>query len=122
MEFGKRLKELRLQQGLTLRELANRVKLNFTYLSKIENDKIEYTPSADKIRAIAKALNADEIELLKLADKVPPELEPLADNVSAIAFFRRAKNLTSPEDWKDLLDFLDQKYLARQKSKKGNIK
>jgi transcriptional regulator with XRE-family HTH domain len=122
MKFGKRLKELRLQQGLTLRELARRVKLDFTYLSKIENDKIEYTPSANKIRVIAKALNADEIELLKLANKVPPELEAIADNVSAITFLRRAKNLTSPEDWKDLLDFLDQKYSAKQKGKKGDTK
>lgn len=122
MEFGKKLRELRLQRGLTLRELAKKVNLNFTYLSKIENGKVEYTPSADKIRALAKALNIDEIEFLKLADKVPPELEPIADNVGAIAFLRRAKDITSTEDWKDLLDFLDQKYIAKQKGKKDITK
>lgn len=122
MEFGKRVKELRLQKGLTLRKLAKSVKLNFTYLSKIENGKVEYTPSADKIRAIANALHADEIELLKLANKVPPELEHFVDNVNAIAFLRRAKSITSSEDWKDLLDFLDQKYSARQKYRKGDTK
>lgn len=122
MEFGERLRELRVQRGFTLRKLAKKVKLNFTYLSKIENGKVEYTPSADKIRAIAKALNADELELLKLADKVPPELEHLTKNINALQFFRRTKELTSSEDWKDLLEFLDQKYSAKQKAKRGDNK
>ncbi|MCL0073103.1 helix-turn-helix domain-containing protein, partial [Dehalococcoidia bacterium] len=106
------------KKGLTLRDLSKMVKLNFTYLSKIENEKVEYTPSADKIRAIAKALGADEIELLKLANKVPPELEHLTDNINALQFLRRTKELTSPEDWKDLLEFIDKKYSARKKTKK----
>ena len=35
-EFGARLRELRKQLGLTQRELANIVNVDFTYLSKIE--------------------------------------------------------------------------------------
>ncbi|MBE0427821.1 MAG: helix-turn-helix transcriptional regulator [Nitrospirae bacterium] len=118
MTLGKTLKELRRQRGLTLRDLSKLVDLNFTYLSKIENGKIEYTPSAEKIRAIAEALNADELALLKLANKVPPELKSIADNVKARDFFRRAKDVALPEDWEDLLDYLDEKHRARQKTKK----
>lgn len=102
---------------MTLRELADKVNVNFSYLSKIENNKLEYTPSIGTIRAIARALDVEEIELLKLADKVPAEIVPLAGNVNAMAFLRRAKDITSPDDWKDLLDYLDQKHAERSKKK-----
>lgn len=39
MTFSKRVRELRKTRNLTQRELADRVGINFTYLSKIENDK-----------------------------------------------------------------------------------
>jgi transcriptional regulator with XRE-family HTH domain len=119
MNFGERLKELRLKRNMTLRDLADKVNVNFTYLSKIENNKLEYTPSIDTIRAMARALDVEEIELLKIADKVPAELTTLAGNANAMTFLRRAKNITSPDDWKDLLDFLDQKHDERSKKKRG---
>lgn len=117
MKFEERLRELRLQKGLTLRDLAEKVGLNFTYLSKIENGKLEYTPSADKIREIARALGVDEIELLKLANKVPTEMKSIAQNTAALAFFRRAKDIASTDDWRDLLEFLDNKHKERIKPK-----
>jgi len=36
MTFGERIRELRKAKNLTLRDVANRVKVNFTYISKIE--------------------------------------------------------------------------------------
>lgn len=36
-EFGARLRELRKQASLSQRELADKVGVNFTYLSKIES-------------------------------------------------------------------------------------
>lgn len=118
MKFGEKLREIRLERGMTLRDLADKVNVNFSYLSKIENNKLEYTPSMDTIRAIAKALEVDEIELLKLADKMPAELVPLTGNVNAMAFLRRAKDITSPDDWKDLLDYLDKKHEERSKKQR----
>lgn len=38
-EIGKRLKEFRLQQGLTLQELAEKTHFSMSYLSKVENSK-----------------------------------------------------------------------------------
>ena len=35
--FGVKLRELRTKAGMTQRELAGRVTIDFTYLSKIEN-------------------------------------------------------------------------------------
>lgn len=119
MEFGKRIKQLRKQKGLTLRALAEKVGLDFTYLSKVENGRVDYTPSTNKIRNLAQVLGVDELELLNLANKVPPELKPIANNASARAFLRRAQTLSTKEDWDDLLRYLDRQQSQHPKRKKG---
>jgi len=47
--FGQRLRELRKEARISQRELAERVEVDFTYLSKIENDRVE-PPSEAVIR------------------------------------------------------------------------
>lgn len=76
MTFGERLRELRKAKGLTLRALASKVDVNFTYLSKIENHKLDFGdyPGEGLIRKLAKVLKADEDELLLLAEKVPESI------------------------------------------------
>ena len=75
MRLGKRLKELRATKGLTLRELAARVDVGFTYLCKIETGKLEpgHSPSDRLLEALATELDGAE-ELILLADRVPPSL------------------------------------------------
>jgi HTH-type transcriptional regulator, competence development regulator len=77
MTFGERVRELRKGKNLTLRELAVKVKVNFTYLSKIENQKLSFGeyPSEDLIRKLAKVLGAEEDELLLLAQKIPEDIK-----------------------------------------------
>jgi transcriptional regulator with XRE-family HTH domain len=77
MNFGEKIRELRKAKNLTLRELAVKVKVNFTYLSKIENQKLSFGefPSEDMIRKLAKVLNGDVDELLILAEKMPKEIK-----------------------------------------------
>lgn len=48
--LGEHLRALRHQKGLTLRELATRVSLDFSYLSKIENNKLPPSDDATIIR------------------------------------------------------------------------
>lgn len=69
MTFGERVRELRLQKGLAQRDLAKLVEIDFTYLSKIENDRVS-PPSDEVIHNLAKHLDANEEELLALAAKV----------------------------------------------------
>jgi len=71
--FGERVRELRKAKNLSQRDLAAEVEVNFTYISKIENGKLEFSdfPSEKLIRRIAAALDGDVDELLLLADKVP---------------------------------------------------
>lgn len=71
--FGERVRELRKAKNLSQRDLAIEVGVNFTYISKIENGKLEFSdfPSEKLIRRMAAALDGDVDELLLLADKVP---------------------------------------------------
>jgi transcriptional regulator with XRE-family HTH domain len=73
MRFGKRLRELRKGKGFTLRDLATRVGVGFTYLSRAENERLQYGdyPSNALIHRLADALDADEEELLILAKRIP---------------------------------------------------
>ena len=54
MTLGDTIKLLRTEQGLTQPELAERARIEQSYLSKLENDK--GTPSFDIINRIAQAL------------------------------------------------------------------
>jgi len=76
MNFGERVRELRKAKNLSQREVADMIGLNFTYLSKIENGKLDFAsfPSEDTIRKLAKALDGDEDELLLMAKKIPTEI------------------------------------------------
>ena len=76
MTFGERLRELRRAKNLSQRALADKVGINFTYLSKVESEKLDFAqyPSEELIRKLAKALEADVDELLLLAKKIPPDI------------------------------------------------
>jgi transcriptional regulator with XRE-family HTH domain len=76
MRFGKRIKELRTAKGLTLRALAAMVGCGFTYICKIEREKLDFAeyPGEALICKLAAALEADEDELLLLAEKIPTKI------------------------------------------------
>ena len=80
MTLGKRIRELRQAKQLTLRNLAAKVGVGFTYISKIENHKLEegHGPSEKLIHKLAAELETSEEELLLLAEKVP---EPIRRRV-----------------------------------------
>lgn len=77
MRFGNRLRQLRQAKGYTLRDLAARVGVGFTYLSRAENEKLQYGdyPSNALIEKLAKALDADPDELLFLAKRIPDRMK-----------------------------------------------
>ncbi|MCL4519855.1 MAG: helix-turn-helix domain-containing protein [Thaumarchaeota archaeon] len=73
MQFGSHLRELRKARGLSLRQLAEDAEIDFTYLSKVETNKIP-PPSEEAIARLAAELGADLDELLSLAKKVDKNL------------------------------------------------
>lgn len=71
--FGKRLREARRNKGFSQRDLASLVDVDYTYLSKLENDRADYPPKDDVIRALAHHLELDAEELSYLAGRITAE-------------------------------------------------
>ena len=86
-EFGARLRELRTQAGMSQRELANNVNVDFTYLSKIENGVLP-PPSEKVILRLAEVLNADKDELITLAGRIPADIAKILKNRKALQLLR----------------------------------
>ncbi len=74
--FGQKLRKLRQSRKLSQKRLAAEVGTNYTYLSKVESEKLDFAPypSEDLIRTLASALEADVDELLLLAKKIPADI------------------------------------------------
>jgi HTH-type transcriptional regulator, competence development regulator len=77
--FGQRVRQLRLAKGMSLRDLAPQVHVGFTYLSKVETGRLDFGsyPSEALIHKLAEALDADEDELLLLAEKIPAKIKTM---------------------------------------------
>ena len=76
MKFGEKIRELRKSRNLTQKELGDLVGVGFAYLSKVENERLDFGdyPSEELIRKLAAALSADEDELMLLAKKIPEHI------------------------------------------------
>ncbi|CCH53843.1 transcriptional regulator, XRE family [Fibrisoma limi BUZ 3] len=73
--FGLKLRQLRLDKGVSLSELAQQSGLSVSYLNEIEKGR-KY-PKADKISALANAIEVDYDTLVSL--KLNKKLEPISD-------------------------------------------
>lgn len=72
-KFGGKIKELREKEGYSQRQLAFKVNITPTYMSKIERGEFN-APSEAVIKELAKVLHTDHDILLSYADKVDQEL------------------------------------------------
>ena len=109
MTFGTRVRQLRKEHDLTLRELAEQVNIDFTYLSKIENDRGP-APAEDTIRRLSAVLDADPEELVLLAKKMPAAfeqdlLERPAQQVAELYRSMAGRRYTD-EEWLQVLKLL----------------
>lgn len=109
MMFGEKIKELRKDRKITQRDLAAKLGINFTYVSKIENDKLEAPPSESLIRKLADVLEVEPDVLLDLAGKLDfKRLQQVAMNVpEAGTVLRRIQesNLTD-DQWSKISKIL----------------
>jgi transcriptional regulator with XRE-family HTH domain len=72
IEFGLRIKRLRQQRALSLRELGERSGVSYSFINSIENNR--FSPSRETVIALANTLNSpDKNELLLLAGFAPEE-------------------------------------------------
>ena len=106
-DFGSVLKNLRKERRVTQRELADKVGVDFTYISKIENGRLENSPSEKTISEIARVLETDANELILLANKVPTAIrETITNDDLAVAFLRKVPAMSS-EQKKEIQKVLD---------------
>ena len=88
--FGEKCRELRKRQGQGIKSLANDLTVNYTYLSKIENNRT--SPSEDFIEKMARVFNYDVEELKILAGKIPEDIRTIfkENPREAVAYLRSA--------------------------------
>jgi transcriptional regulator with XRE-family HTH domain len=101
--FGRALRELRRSRGVSQRELAGEVGVDFSYISKVENDRLP-PPAADTIVKICEVLGVAPEELLASTGKMPKPLrEMLGTNPSALQFVRQAYQMAlTDEEWGEM--------------------
>lgn len=96
-DFGVKIRELRKSADLSQRELAKKIGVDFTYLSKIEIG-IMPPPAEDKIIKLADVLGANEDELFALAQKVPSVVKQSIADPRKIALLRAIKGQRISEE------------------------
>jgi transcriptional regulator with XRE-family HTH domain len=101
-QIGEKLKKLREQKNLTLREAAEKIGMAYSYISQIENGKV---PSLDKIK---KLCDLYEVPISSLfGEKVEPDDSLKKIGVEWIAFAEDMKDKDiSPDEIKQTLQML----------------
>jgi transcriptional regulator with XRE-family HTH domain len=98
--FGAALRERRRAAGFSQRELAERVGLDFSYISKLEKGRLP-APAADTIVAMCSVLGIPAEGLLALVGKLPSDVtQTVGASRSAQMFLRETQRMgLSDEEW-----------------------
>jgi transcriptional regulator with XRE-family HTH domain len=101
-EIGDKLRKLREQKNLTMREVAEATNIDYTYISKIEKGKI---PSLEKLKKLCNLYGIQLSSLFGNEIDLPNELKN--DGVKWITFGEEMeKRDLTPDEIKKLLDAL----------------
>jgi transcriptional regulator with XRE-family HTH domain len=96
--FGALVRREREAKEIGLREMAKKIGVSPTYLSKIERDEFP-PPAEDKVRKIAEIIGRDADELLGLAGRVSSDISDIIKRhpVELAALLRTTKGLTADD-------------------------
>lgn len=78
MSFGKVLKSLRTKKGISIKKLAPEIGLDYTYISKLENSKVN--PSLKVVNKLSRYFDYNSDELLATAGRIPKDVEDILKN------------------------------------------
>jgi transcriptional regulator with XRE-family HTH domain len=96
--FGRLLRELRRDAALSQEELATAAGVDFTYISKVENDRVP-PPSEETVLKLCRVLKAEPDALLAASRRVPQDLrELITSSRGALQFIRSAQSMALNED------------------------
>jgi transcriptional regulator with XRE-family HTH domain len=91
--LGDHIRRIRTELGLGLRETARKIGISATFLSRVETNAENGTPSEDVLRKIATLLADDLDILMHLADRVPRDVASVIKNDPWMpAFLRTARD------------------------------
>lgn len=97
--FGDLLRATRIAKGYSLRKFAEVVDLSPTYVSQLEQGKLERPPTAERVRTMAELLGQNPDEWIALAGRVPADLTEIikSEPQAMPALLRAVKGLTADE-------------------------
>ena len=95
-KFGAFIRREREAREIGLREMAKKIGVSPTYLSKVERDEFP-PPAEDKVKAIAKVIGCDTDDLLARAGRVSTDISDIIKRhpVELAALLRTTKGLTA---------------------------
>lgn len=125
MSFGKTLQRIRREKGMTQREVAQKIGMDYSYFSRLENDRFDSKPTRETIGKIAEALECNEEErgeLLAAAGRIDEELEKAtriaSEKPEVGKLFRAVVNLP-PERIAELVEEIQLELERKRKPKSG---
>ena len=97
-QFGAFVRRKREEKDLGLREMAKKIGISPTYLSKCERDEFP-PPSEDRVREIAKILGCDVDDLLARAGRVSSDISDIIKRhpVQLAALLRTTKGMSADD-------------------------
>src|SRR5690349_13278302 len=107
LTFGDFLREKRRAAGISQRRLAELAGLDFSYISKLENNRLP-SPAAETVVKLAELLACPAEELLSAAGKLPGEVgQNLVRTPEAVRFLREASALgLTSDEWERMRGLL----------------
>ncbi len=111
MHFGATLRLLRLESGLSLRDLARRLSVSGTYLSRVENG-LDSVPTPARLAAIARELEIPAPLLMGLAHRVSPLVVDYVQEVpeAGTLFLEIAHRRLDAHQLAEVRSFLDERF------------
>lgn len=104
-KFGQVLRERRTAKGFTLRKFAELVDVSPTYLSQVEQDKVESPPTVERLMRMADVLGESRDEFVSLAGRVPKDLPRIIQSrPDTIPELLRTTKGLNPEQMRELLE------------------
>lgn len=101
-QIGEKLRDIRERKGFTMRQVAEIIDIDYSYISKIEKGKI---PSLDKLNKLCDLYGISVASLFGEEVKTPKELEEIG--VEWITFAKEMeKKDISPEEIKQIMTAL----------------
>src|SRR5262245_43681760 len=97
--FGAFIRREREAKGLSLRDMAKKIKVSPTFLSKVETE--DWKPGEEKVLKIAEVIGCNPDDLMARAGRVPSELSEIIKQSphrhQMTALLRTAKGFTAEE-------------------------